>query len=138
MDKNEFAVWIENEYLKWQLRQKGRKSIAEFSDWLGFPKTTVVQWMNGQRKPGAETADKISIKLNYDLTVYELLGLPVPEKRLLEFKAMYPSMTDEDIADLDKFLEKIKKRHAAEKKHDVSKSGNVDQNGTLAHAGRTS
>lgn len=134
----DFKTWFEKKYIDWLTKREKRGSVREFSELLGVDQRLVSNWMNGYKRPGPEFADKIAIFLNYDLTVYELLGLPVPEKRLLEFKAMYPSMTDEDIADLDKFLEKIKKRHAAEKKHDVSKSGNVDQNGTLAHAGRAS
>ncbi len=68
--------------------------------------------MRDDRKPGPDYADQIAIFFNYDTTVYKLLGLPVPDKRLLEFKAMYPTLTDADIADLDKFLDKITARHA--------------------------
>ena len=132
-----FEKWINHKFLDWQTKRGRRGSIREFSELLGFDQRLVSNWMNGNKKPGAESADKICIALDYDLTIYEMLGLPVPEKRLLEFKAMYPTLTDEDVADLDKFLEKVRKRHAAEEKRNLSKTGPVDPDGGLIHAGRT-
>jgi hypothetical protein len=134
----EFKAWFEQKYISW-INQRGRRgSLREFSEWLGVDQRLVSNWMGGQRRPGPEYADIISIHFNYDLTVYKLLGLPVPEKRLLEFKAMYPTLTDEDIADLDKFLEKVRRRHAAEEKRNLSKTGTVDPDGTMLHSGRAS
>ncbi len=133
-----FGEYLEQKYLEWQSKRGKRSSLREFGDALGVDQKSLANWLRGIHKPNPEYADRIAIFFDYDTTVHQLLGLPVPEKRLLEFKAMYPTLTDEDVADLDKFLEKVKKRHAAEKKHDISKSGNVDPNGTLAHAGRAS
>ncbi|MGV0974477.1 MAG: hypothetical protein ACOYBO_00955 [Azonexus sp.] len=135
MDK--FTAWFEKKFLDWQSSRGRRASIREFSEWLEINQNLVASWMGGYRKPGPDYADRICIALDYDLTIYELLGLPVPEKRLLEFKAMYPTLTDEDVADLDKFLEKVRKRHAAEEKRNLSKTGPVDPDGGLLHAGRT-
>jgi transcriptional regulator with XRE-family HTH domain len=130
----DFKTWFEQKYIDWLTKRGKRGSIREFSELLGVDQRLVSNWMNGNKRPGPDSADRIAIFLNYDLSVYEVLGLPVPEKRLLEFKAMYPSMTDEDVADLDKFLEKVRKRHAAEEKRNLSKTGPVDPDGSLIHA----
>jgi hypothetical protein len=88
-----FSDWFEGKFLEWQNARKKHSTIREFSDWLGLDQRLVANLMRGDRKPGPEYADIISIKFGYDMTVYDLLGLPRPDKDLLRAKKKYPKMT---------------------------------------------
>lgn len=129
----EFKTWLERKYIDWLAKRGKRGTVREFSEMIGVDQRLMANWMNGDRKPGPEMADKIAIAFGYDTTVHELLGLSIPEKRLLEFKAMYPTMTDDDIADLDKFLDRVRTRHATEQEN-VSKAGDGHTKRRIVHA----
>jgi hypothetical protein len=74
----------------------------------------MANWMNGERKPGPDYADKIAVFLNYDLTVYKLLDLPEPDPRLLRAKTNWAYMTEKERNDVDSILERAEERHATE------------------------
>jgi transcriptional regulator with XRE-family HTH domain len=112
----DFKTWFEQKYIDW-LAQRGRRgSIREFSELLDIDQKMVSNWMRGSGKPGPQYADKIAIFLDYDMTVYDLLDMPRPDKELLKFKALWPTMTDKERAEVGKVLEKVEKRNAAESK----------------------
>ena len=112
----EFKTWLEQKYLEWLSKRERKGTVREFSDLIGVDQRLMANWMNGDRKPGTDYADKISIFLNYDMTVYDLLGLPRPAKELLQLKSLWPAMTERERAEVGKLLEKIEQRNATDHK----------------------
>lgn len=112
----EFKTWFEKKYIAWLSNRNRRGSLREFSEWMGVSQSVVSNWMSGQRKPSAEYADIICIHFDYDMAVYDLLGLPRPPKELLQFKALWPVMSERDKSEIGKFLEKVEQRNATSHK----------------------
>ena len=110
----EFKTWLEHKYIDWLSKRGKRGTIREFSELIGADQRLVANWMNGNKKPGPEMADKIATFLDYDMTVYELLDLPKPAKELLKIKTLWPKMTDKQRAEVGKLIEDIERSNAKE------------------------
>lgn len=78
-----FPQFLESKYLEWQKNEGGRRTVAEFSDWLGFPQSTISTWWSKENiKPKDEQVlRKLSTKLGIE--VYDVLGIPRPDPDLL-------------------------------------------------------
>jgi len=72
---NNVAAFLEKRYLQWQ-NKVGRKTIAEFAQYLCVNRSLLSQWMNSSALPGNENVIKIANKLGPD--IYEILGWPLP------------------------------------------------------------
>jgi transcriptional regulator with XRE-family HTH domain len=92
--RSEFAALMEKKYLEWQLAQGERKSIEAFAEHLNIKKTTLVQWMNDQRKPGPENVERLAEALGIE--VYDALNLPRPDERLLQIKKVWEDLSEEE------------------------------------------
>ncbi len=106
----DFKTWFEQKYIDWLSKRGKRGSIREFAELLGVDQKLVANWMRGDRKPGPDYADKIAIFLNYDLTIYDLLGLPRPDKQLLKIKALWPNMNERERSEVGKLLDRVDER----------------------------
>ena len=109
--RSDFAALMEKKYLEWQLAQGERKSIEAFADHLNIKKTTLVQWMNDQRKPGPENVERLAAALGIE--VYDALNLPRPDERLLQIKKVWEDLSEEEQAAFAAEIE----RTAASNKH---------------------
>ena len=70
-----FPQFLEKQYLEWQVKV-GRRTIVEFSAYIGVSQPILSMWMNGKKRPGTE-----NIKLLADIfgvEVYDSLSLPRP------------------------------------------------------------
>lgn len=114
VNKN-FGPWFEKRFLAWQLEQGGRKSIEQFSKHLGYAKTTVVQWLNGQRVPGPDNAFQLAVKLGLD--VYDALDLPRPNPVLFAVQANWGLFTEVEQERIARIVEEAKKRDAKAEKN---------------------
>jgi transcriptional regulator with XRE-family HTH domain len=94
--RSEFSALMERKYLEWQLAQGERRSIEAFADYLNIKKTTLVQWMNDQRKPGPENVERLAEALGIE--VYDALNLPRPDERLLQIKKVWEDLSEEEQA----------------------------------------
>jgi len=108
-----YSIWLEKKFLLWQI-DHGRKSVAKFSEFLGFPKTTVIQWLNDQRFPREEHADQIACKLGFDVSGHPLLGFAEPDRDLLKLKYYWPQISERQRATARKLIDEIEQRAAAE------------------------
>ena len=72
----------------------GRKTIAEFGQYLGFAQTTISAWMNGTRLPDEASAHKLSLKLGDG--IYDALKLPRPEENLTYLQRIWDQLSDKE------------------------------------------
>lgn len=97
-----FPQWFEKQFLEWQLKEGGRKTVHEFAAFLGVSQPTVSTWLNGTREPTGKNVDKIAEKLDHE--VYEILGLRTPkiynDPQLAQLLATYEQATAEQKAEL--------------------------------------
>jgi transcriptional regulator with XRE-family HTH domain len=48
------------EYLKWQQKEGGRRTIQDFADYLDVDRPTLSVWMNGKRVPDDRNVEKLA------------------------------------------------------------------------------
>jgi len=75
-----FRQFLEIKFLQWQQESGGRRTVREFSKYLGVSQSSVSMWWNGDRVPEGTNVQKLSKKLG--LEVYDVLGLPRPDEDL--------------------------------------------------------
>lgn len=103
--RSKVATLIERKYLEWQVTQGERKSIEAFAEYLDVKKTTLVQWMNDQRKPGPENVERLASTLGIE--VYDTLDLPRPDERLLRIKKAWENLSEEEKSALAVQIEQL-------------------------------
>ena len=103
-----FSNWLEKKYLEWQIKH-GRKSVTEFSNWLGVERSLVTKWMNEKgRKPSMENTFILAQKLGME--VYAVLGLPRPDPLLFRLQALLDMLTEQERAAIEAALNKAELR----------------------------
>jgi len=71
---------LDMKFLTWQMESGGRRTVAEFAEWIGLPQSTLSTWWSGKFKP---TGDKVKILANkLGPEVYDALDLPRPDPDL--------------------------------------------------------
>lgn len=123
-----FAEWIERQYLEWQIKEGGRKSITEFATWLGFGKSTVAQWMNDQRKPNQENVLALAQKLG--MGVYDVLGLLRPDPLLFNLQKYWDYLTEDDRVQVGEISRKAEQKDEEQEK--AKRKRIVEQPGTVS------
>jgi len=68
-------------YIEWQKSLEARKTITEFSDYIGFPQSTVSFWMNGDRVP-KKAEDKVKLASVIGFEIYDALEEQRPDEDL--------------------------------------------------------
>lgn len=71
-----FSNWITRKFVEWQAREGKRKSIEEFSTYIGVSRPLLNMWMNGHKKPGRDNIDLLAEIFGNE--IYEIMGLPRP------------------------------------------------------------
>lgn len=78
--RSPITEYLERQFIAWQMETGGRRTVAEFADWLGVPRGTFNKWMNGTRSPGKDHITILAEKLGPG--IYDVLGVPRPDQRL--------------------------------------------------------
>ena len=58
-----FAVWLNEEYLKYQLRAGGKLPLSSFAGYLNVNPSTLSSWLCGVRCPNQDNLHKLAEKL---------------------------------------------------------------------------
>jgi hypothetical protein len=94
-----FPAWLEEKFLKWRNEQNSRKAnLTSFARWLGIPRPSLSQYLNGFAVPQGENLFRIATKLGFE--VYEILGYSQPDRAVLEWQALYDITPPEDREEL--------------------------------------
>ena len=75
-----FPQFLESKFLEWQQKQGGRRTVADFANWIGVKQSTLSMWWNSGVDPSGESIRLIAKKLG--LEVYDVLGIPRPDADL--------------------------------------------------------
>jgi len=112
MVKSAVGNWLDKKFVEWQAKEGGRRTVADFVNYLGISRPTFDRWNSGKRIPDERYAELLADKLGDD-SIYDAVGLPKPDGSIRVLKKLLPNLTDDEkrkmIADLEK---KAKKRNA--------------------------
>jgi hypothetical protein len=88
-----FPQFLESKFLEWQRIEGGRRTVAQFAQWLGFKPSTISMWWNSGVEPNGESAAILAQKLG--LEVYDALSLPRPDEDLHYIQANWDRLSPE-------------------------------------------
>jgi len=88
-----FADFINKKYVEWQAQNGKRKTLEEFSAYLGISRPLLSMWMNGVHRPGNENM-KLLVEI-FGLEVYDALDLPRPDPDLYHVQAHWVGLPPE-------------------------------------------
>ena len=89
------GVWLEKKYLEWQLGEGGRRPLEEFATVMGKSRSYISLVMNGDRKPGEQTAREWA-EITGDNEILDLLGFAREDPLMSELQGIYDLVPDED------------------------------------------
>lgn len=114
MDKAKVTQWIMDKFLDWQKQQGQRRTITDFSEYIGVGNATVTKWLNGDRTPRGVYVDIVARKLGDE--IYELMGMQKKPKSTLH-DAVYDELHQDQKEKIDSmirnFAEQNKRANAA-------------------------
>ncbi len=98
MARGMFGEWLDNQYLKWQLANGGRRTLDDFAEFLGIgSRVTLSRWINGKSKPERESIEILASKLGPE--IYDRLGMERPDPGLQLVIQAWGKYTDDEVAD---------------------------------------
>ena len=71
------AAWLNRRFLEWQSSTGARKSIRDFSEYLGVDYSLLTKWLSGTAAPGNENVIILGNRLGPE--IYDIRGWPRPE-----------------------------------------------------------
>lgn len=92
-DDDTFAAFMRKAYLDWQQERGELLEKQQFAKHLGISKQLLGHYMSGRQRPTAERADGLAAVLGPE--VYDALGVPRRDKRLLAIIAGWGSLSEE-------------------------------------------
>lgn len=93
MASHPFTTLLERKFLEWQLETGGRKSQAEFAQYIGVKRGTLTMWLNGDHFPERDNVNKLANVLGNE--VYDALDLPRPDPNLQSINYRWPNISPE-------------------------------------------
>lgn len=118
-----FAQFLEMKFLEWQQKEGGRKTVADFAEYIGVAQTTASSYMNGKRKPDGENLRRIANVLGFQ--TYDLLGIPRPDEDLAYINQHWDEVSEDFRR---KFREEVEKQLADEQSKGVRKNRRAHAN----------
>jgi transcriptional regulator with XRE-family HTH domain len=114
-----FPSWISRQFVLWQAKQGERKTIDEFSAYLGVSRPLLNMWMNGNRKPGSENIKLLAEIFGND--VYDALDLPRPNPYLEKLNRVWEFLPEEIQKKFSEEAEKYETQNVIVRVQKVSK-----------------
>jgi len=86
-----FNMWIQIMYLDWQSNVvRGRASLDEFADYIGYSRSLVSMWMSGKRLPTEEGIKRLAELFGDE--IYDVLGIPRPNPFLQKLNRIWENI----------------------------------------------
>ena len=93
--------WLERKYLEWQFHE-GRRTLAEFAEYLNIPRPLLSHYMNGRAKPKLDNIEKLANKLGPG--IYDLMGYQRPDPSFKEIRQIYDKATEVEKTELKRIF----------------------------------
>lgn len=102
-----FSDWLQLKFEEWE-KSKGRRrqSYSEFARYLDVTQGSLNRWLIGDNLPDAESIQKLSEKLGYE--IYGVLGIDPPYPHAVhEIKTAYNALPAEQQPEFQEDLERF-------------------------------
>jgi transcriptional regulator with XRE-family HTH domain len=116
---SEFSDWMTKKFLEWQTEQGKRKTVEEFSVYIGVSRPLVNMWMNGNQIPGKENIKYLSEIFGNE--VYDVLNLPRPNPYLQKLNRLWEFIPEDIQKRFSEEAEKYETQNESERVQKVSK-----------------
>lgn len=93
MIMSNFPDWFTKEYRRWNKTRPGEEDFLAFCSLLGYTPETVLSWMHGESTP--QNGEVLSIAGMFSVKVYKVLGLPEPDKEILQAYVSFSNLAGE-------------------------------------------
>ncbi|GAP21865.1 hypothetical protein ADM99_14185 [Leptolinea tardivitalis] len=93
MIMSNFPDWFTQEYRRWNKTRPGEEDFLAFCSLLGYTPETVLSWMHGESTP--QNGEVLSIAGMFSVKVYKVLGLPEPDKEILQAYVSFSNLAGE-------------------------------------------
>jgi len=91
---NRFSDWITQKFLEWQAKEGKRKTLEEFSAYIGVSRPLLNMWMNGtKKKPGIENVKMLSEI--FGVEIYDILEIPRPNPYLQKINRLWEHLPED-------------------------------------------
>lgn len=110
-----FAQFLEMKFVEWQQKEGGRRSVADFAQWIGIKQSTLSMWWNSGVAPSGESVKLLSLKLG--LEVYDVLGLPRPDEDMHALQQIWDRLPPELRRSLREQGEQYDVKHDTKRTH---------------------
>ena len=90
---NNLPVFLNKKLLQWQSSLGMRKTLKEYSEYLGVSAQILSMWMNGKRVPGPENIKQLAEKLGIE--VYDALDIDRPDPLFTEIETWWDKLDNE-------------------------------------------
>ena len=110
MGKKEFAAWLESKYISWIGEAGKRRTLTDFSKYLGVTQPMLSQWLNGRYVPNTHNISKIAARLGPE--VYDLLGLQRPDPDIQWLVKLFGELDEQGKEELLQAAEQIKQHRS--------------------------
>ena len=104
MTAHPFTTLLERKFLEWQLETGGRKSQAEFAQYIGVKRGTLTMWLNGDHFPERDNVNKLAKVLGDE--VYDAMNLPRPNPYLQTINKVFERLSPEQQQKLAEMAER--------------------------------
>jgi len=92
--KTTFDMWIQIMYLDWQSKVvKGRASLDDFAEYVGYSRSLISMWMSGKRLPTDDGIKRLAELFGDD--IYVILGKPTPNPFLQKISKIWENIPPE-------------------------------------------
>ena len=88
-----FSEWMTKKFLEWQTEQGKRKTLEEFSAYVGVSRPLINMWMNGNQKPGTENIHLLAELFGNE--IYDVLELPRPKPYLQKINRIWEFLPED-------------------------------------------
>lgn len=89
-----FAEFMTKKYVEWQASSGKRKTLDEFSAYIGVSRPLLSMWLNGKKRPGKENI-KILAEI-FGSEIYDVLSIPRPDPDLERLKNIWKFIPEND------------------------------------------
>lgn len=83
--------WMEQQFLAWQMREGGRKTVTEFARYLGVTRNSLNNWILRGQEPSGDNLETIARKMGPE--IYDVLGLTRPDPELQRINSVWDDLS---------------------------------------------
>lgn len=79
--------FLTEQFVIWQAKERGRRTLEDFANYLDVNRSLLSYWINGSRVPSKENIEKIAYRLGNE--IYDVLEMERPNAHLQKINRLW-------------------------------------------------